>query len=311
MMIVPTESTARLAEQTDLQWIAGTYEQTQRMRVQTGERLRAMLQGRHNGAFVSPPPEDAATVLEQIRRGETTGPSHYLGRVYRLTATAEGEAQRAMRDVLEAHPTWPWLSGVKGVGATLACRLLARLDPVRATTPSAFWAYCGLATVPGREYACPTCGRRITQPVGFKVSGIHKRLRGSGRCTGQLQAGRGPDEGVRAAQPRPGRGERASYNPQAKTVCYLICVSFLRCGGAYSDWYRETRAELEATRPGWAKGRIHLTAVRKTQKLFLAHLWVVWREALDLSVTSPNPAAADAPWIDPWSMRSTATTRNS
>lgn len=289
--------------QRELRWIADAYEQAQRVRIQAGERLRAILQGRD----ASPDPGritcgDAGGVLEAIRRGECDGPSAFLADVYRLNAAAEEAAQAAMAGVLARHPTWPWLSEVRGVGHTLACRLLARLDPVRASRPSAFWAYCGLSTVPGQEYACSTCGRVVSQPVSYTVNGTHQRLGGRSRCTGTLRKRRGPDAGVRVAQPRPSKGERALYDREAKRTCYLVCVSFLRCGGPYAEWYRQTKADLEATRKGWAPGRVHLTALRKTEKLFLAHLWIVWREGLGLPVTEPNEGNGTVRWPGPWEM---------
>jgi hypothetical protein len=266
-----------------------------------GERIRAILQGRHD-ASSSTHAADAGEVLEQIRRGETDGPSDFLTRAYRLHASAEDEARAAMKEALALHPVWPWLEGVRGVGSTLACRLLARLDPLRAATPSGFWAYCGLGTVPAVEYSCRTCGRVVTQPVGFKVTGAHQRLRAPGRCKDQLRLNRGPTDGIRAAQPGPLRGQKLAYNREAKTVCYLIFVSFMRCRGAYADHYREVRAELAPDRPGWAKGKIHLAAGRRTQKLFLSHLWVIWRQAFGLPVTSPHPDGRDSKWLDPWRM---------
>jgi hypothetical protein len=289
-----------------LVWAADVYEQAQRTRVQVGERIRALLQGRQIGAEPSRQ-EDAAVVLKRILAGEDDGPSDFLTRAYRLHAAAEEEARGAMQAALECHPAWPWLGGVKGVGSTLACRLLARLDPVRASTPSGFWAYCGLGTVPAVEYACRTCGRVLAQPVEFQVSGIHQRLGAPGRCPDRLRPRRGPESGARAAQPRPLRGQRRPYNPEAKKVCYLTFVSFMRCRGAYSEYYREVRSGLEGSRPGWAKGKIHLAAGRKTQKLFLVHLWVSWRQAVGLRVTIPHPDNEDDRWLDPWRMHQNGT----
>lgn len=294
-------SPGALEAQRELRWIADAYEQAQETRVQTGERIRASLQGRVAGAAETAVLTEADEVLERIRRGESDGPSPFLARIYRLHASAEATARSAMAAALERHPAWPWLGDVRGVGPVLGCRLLARLDPVRAATPSSFWAYCGLGTVPGREYRCETCGRTVTQPDGFEVSGAHQRLGRPGRCPGRLRPRRGPEAGVRAAQPRYGPREHPSYSTDGKHICYLIVVSFLRCRSPYARVYRTARSELEDSRTGWAPGRIHLTAIRKTSKLFLTHLWVVWRKELGLPVARPHPAA-DGCHSDPWSM---------
>jgi hypothetical protein len=270
----------------DLRWIADAYEQAQRVRLETGERLRAILQGRDHrdgGART----DDAASVLAQIRAGEVDGPVPILGRTYRRHSEAERDLRRAMLTALSDHPAWPWLSRVKGIGPTLAARLLARLDVAKAPSPSSFWSYCGLATVPGVEYRCGTCGLRSSFPTRYRVRGPHNDARTGQKCSGQLEPIRGPDDGVRVAQPRPAAGERASYDQLAKKICYLIGVSFLRSGSAYERYYRRERAKLQRERPGWSDGRIHFAALRKMEKLFLAHLWAVWREGVGLPATTP------------------------
>ncbi|MBA2245574.1 MAG: transposase [Gemmatimonadetes bacterium] len=287
----------------EMRWIADAYEQAQRVRVQTGERIRAVLQARdETWRSAEPAAGDAETMLKQIRSGKSEGPVPLLGRTYRRHWEAEQEMAQAMRQALQDHPAWPWLEQVKGIGPTLAGKLVARLDATRADTPSAFWAYCGLATVPGVEYRCRTCGYTASFPESYRVSGAHTRLGGRGRCSGQIEVSR--TEGVRVAQPKPARGQRASYDQYAKKVCYLIGTSFLKSGGAYSDYYRREKAKLEAERPGWATARRHLTALRKTEKLFLSHLWLVWRAALDLPLTQPYAGAQQDPTeiTDPWAM---------
>jgi hypothetical protein len=43
-----------------------------------------------------------------------------------------------------------------------------------------------------------------------------------------------------------------------------------------------------------------MTALRKMQKLFLAHLWLVWREGIGLPVTRPSTTEAEC--LGPWAM---------
>lgn len=164
-----------------------------------------------------------------------------------MSSMIEGSRARE----IEAHVAWVWLSQVPGVTPTLAGGLLSRLEPELASTPSAFWSYCGLATV--------------AQP-----------------------------HGGRAAQPSRASGE-------LKRVCHALGTSLVRAGGAYARIYRQERARLDETRPAWACERKHLTALRKMEKLFLSHLWLVWREALGLSVTRPHQNDSRAA-IGPWEM---------
>lgn len=271
----------------DLRWLADAYEQAQRVRVDTGERIRAILQGRDARRDVTSDVPDPERVLAAIRKGEEDGPVPLLGRTFRRHAEEERELQRAMREAVATHPAWPWLSRVKGVGVTLAAKLLARLDVTRAPAPSSFWAYCGLATVPGIEYRCATCGLRASFPERYRVKGTHSRPGTSHPCDGSLVPHRGPETGIRVAQPRPAAGERAAYDMYAKKVCYLIGVSFLRSRSTYGAYYRTQRERMREERPGWTQGRIHFAALRKTEKLFLAHLWLVWRTALALPTIAP------------------------
>jgi hypothetical protein len=270
----------------DLRWIADSYEQAQRVRIETGERIRAILQGRDARAGDGVETDDAAGELAKIRSGESDGPVPILGRTYRRHAEEERDLRRAMTAALADHPAWPWMSRVKGIGATLAAKLLARLDVSKAPSPSSFWAYCGLATVPGIEYRCRVCGLRSSFPTRYRVRGSHMTPGSRAQCDGELVPVRGPDDGVRVAQPRPASGEKACYDQFAKKVCYLIGVSFIRSGSGYEQYYRRERAKLERERPGWTDGRLHFAALRKTEKLFLAHLWTVWREATGQSTAT-------------------------
>ncbi|MGH7505101.1 MAG: transposase [Longimicrobiales bacterium] len=275
----------------DLRWIADAYEQAQQVRIETGERIRAIAQGRDACDSDAREPVDAARLLADIRKGEGDGPVALLGRTYRRHWEAEQELRGAMTTALGEHPAWPWISQVKGIGATLAAKLLARLDVHRAPHPSSFWSYCGLATVPGIEYRCAVCGLRVSYPTRYRVKPAHTRADAKTACTGALEPARGPEHNVRVAQPKPAVGEKATYDRYAKKVCYLIGVSFIRTGSAYGAFYRRERARLEDKRRGWTGGRIHFAALRKTEKLFLAHLWVVWRRAEGLPDTTPYALA--------------------
>ena len=106
---------------------------------------------------------------------------------------------------------------------------------------------------------------------------------------------------ARVAQPRPSPGSRAPYDRDAKQLCYQLGMSLTRHGGAYARLYQEQRRRLDETRSTWPERRRHLTALRMTEKMFLAHLWLVWREALGLPVTRPY-AEGDRKPVGPWEM---------
>ena len=208
---------------------------------------------------------------------------------------------------LTAHPVWPWISRVRGVSAAVVAQLLERLDPTRAPTPSSFWSYCGLATVEGDSYRCASCGARITLASGRRPrAGAPHRAREGSACTGALDPDHGEEAGAgasrsRVAQPRPTPGARAAYDRDAKQLCYQLGMSLTKHGGAYARLYQEQRRRLDETRATWPERRRHLTALRMTEKMFLAHLWLVWREALGLPVTRPY-AEGDRKPVGPWEM---------
>jgi hypothetical protein len=294
----------------ELRWLADNYEQAQKLRIGIGERIRAVIQGRDE-TFVTVAEcdaEQADQVLADIAKGDTLGPVPMLGRSYRRYYDEEIATQKDMTDALHAHPTWPWLDKVKGMGPTLSCKILARLDIEQATYRSSFWKFCGLATVPGSLYRCDVCGMERGFPIGYKVTGKHQSLTertekdNPKQCKGSLVFI--TDEGIRVGEPKAARGERRSYDAYAKKVLYLIASSFLKAGGPYEELYRKQRARADLERPKWATGRKHFWALRKVEKLFLSHLWEVWREALNLPIGTPYVHAhlGHEQYIGPWEM---------
>ncbi|MFH1236634.1 MAG: hypothetical protein V1685_06950 [Parcubacteria group bacterium] len=86
---------------------------------------------------------------------------------------------------------------------------------------------------------------------------------------------------------RPVKGEKLHYNKRLKTACYLAGSSFLKSNSPYRAIYDEARVYYETNRPDWTKLHQHNASMRKMIKLFLAHLWVVWRTLENLPVREP------------------------
>jgi hypothetical protein len=294
-------SAASAFENRDLKWIASAFESAQAQRIRTGEEIRAQLRSQPGGdRFVAPHGStDVEALLSRIRAGASSSPSlASLGDEYRRQWHEERDLLRLLSERIALHPAWSWLERVRGVGPSLAARLLARLDIERAPTPSSFWSYCGLATVAAEIYRCEHCGYELSLPAGKVVRPAHRIPGTSQPCAGALAPA---EQGTRrVAQPRPSRGENAPYDREAKKLCYLIGISFVRQGESYRRYYNEQRARLDVAKPDWIPRRRHLTALRMTEKLFLAHLWLVWREKLGLPVTAPYADAAATP--RPWDM---------
>jgi len=268
----------------DLRLLYQLYEEAQRSRIAHGERLRALFQGRSFdgvGTIVGEPD----SLLKIIARGESVGAPRVLEKAYWRASEDESDAAAALRVTIESHPAWQWMSQQRGVGELLAARLLSRLDVARARTPSAFWAYCGLATIPGNSYQCPRCRLEVAMPVGYKLGDTHFTRAGSRLCSGHLELIEG--QATRVAPRRSFAGGRNSYDAHARKSCYLIGVSMLRCGSDYRSYYDAERERLAAERAGWTPKRSHLAALRKMEKAFLRDLWMAWRKAVNLPVVRP------------------------
>ncbi len=83
------------------------------------------------------------------------------------------------------------------------------------------------------------------------------------------------------------KGEKLHYNKHVKPVCYLIGMSFLKSRSPYSSIYYEAKEYYQGNRPEWTKLHIHFAAMRKMIKIFLSHLWQVWREMEGLPTSMP------------------------
>jgi hypothetical protein len=276
-----------------LGWTTEALEQARQMRVEAGLRI---LSAPDPGQAVAASSEQ---LLESIARKETTGPVPALAREYRQKIEQEREMRRILEELIQEHPAWLWLRDVPGVELISAGRLLSRLDVTRAPTPSAFWAYCGLATVPGVRHRCALCGFECALAEGSHPPASHMAVGTSEECVEVLQPVAGPSLG-RVAQPKPGAGSRSAYDMVAKTICYTIGGELRNAGHRYGKYYLQQRGALERSRFEWPSGRRHMTALRKMQKLFLAHLWLVWRQGMNLPITEPSPTEADH--LDPWAM---------
>ena len=97
--------------------------------------------------------------------------------------------------------------------------------------------------------------------------------------------------------------EARSYDASAKTICFLIGTSFSRQGGPYKLYYREAYQRYACRHPEWPTKHRVLAAMRLTVKLFLKHLWMVWREAegTPTDVTGPSDSIGE-PTPGPWDM---------
>jgi hypothetical protein len=157
---------------------------------------------------------------------------------YDRFAALERDLDRDIARLADDMPIVDRMIAVKGVGKTLAVKVVAMIDITRADTVSALWKF-----------------------AGYGVSDGHRD---------QLK-----------------KGQTAPYNTRLKTTCYLVGSSFLKTGSPYRRIYDDARAYYAANRPEWTDGHQHAAAMRKMIKIWLSHLWAIWREMEGLPVTEP------------------------
>jgi len=168
-----------------------------------------------------------------------------------------------MKRIVKEHPANHWFSNVKGIGDLNIGKVLAYVDIKEASTVSKLWRYAGFGCING-------------------------------------------------AAERMAKGEKLHFNKALKSMCWRLAKSLIRAKGAYYKFYCEEKKQIiekkqaeglevvpaaqiprkkgklvEGENGYFSLGHADMMAMRKMIKLFLAHLWQVWREAEGLETTKP------------------------
>lgn len=232
---------------------------------------------------------DAALAIEKLRVSSEVRQRHLARQGKKDPETDElHEHLKDLEDfvddrvahLIQIHPAYPWFSRVKGIGQENIGKVVAPIDIKKANTISAVWKFAGFSV---EEGVAP------------------KRRRGGGKL---------------------------EYNSQLRSMCWRLGSSLLRAKGKFYDYYLKEKDKyyqkyenqgvkiVRATglpkKDGKryepdnmiAEGHIHNMALRKAIKLFLACLWLVWREAEGLPVTKPYAIGVltHQSFIEPWEM---------
>ena len=232
---------------------------------------------------------DAALAIEKVRVASEVRQSHLArqGRqdpetdeLHRHLKDLEDFVDDRVADLIQSHPAYPWFSKIKGIGKENIAKVVALIDIEKADYISSLWKFAGFSVEDG---AAP------------------KRRRGGGKL---------------------------EYNSQLRSMCWRLGSSLLRANGKFYDYYLKEKDKyyqryenqrvkiVPATslpkKDGkryepdnmMTEGHIHNMALRKEIKLFLACLWLVWREAEGLPLTKPYAIGklGHKKYIDPWEM---------
>jgi hypothetical protein len=245
-----------------LNLLVGQYYDIQNHRIKAGNRIFALSE------FNGVPIEEANKVHLRIIGGTQEG-IKYAG-----LKDVEAVLAKEIKEIVDEHPLWTrWLKGIKGIGPILAGGWISGLaTPERFPNVAKLWAYCGYHTVPAdMKYA--------------------EKFKTNPRFADALAGGRIPalpdDQNLRMAAHRV-RGQRANWSSSLKTLGWKTGESFVKASkGQYRPFYDEQRAHYEQSRPETSDAHRFAMAKRKTVKLFLSHMWEVWRRIEGLPVTKP------------------------
>jgi len=194
------------------------------------------------------------------------------------------EVEEWLNDLLEGevkkNPAHSWFSKIKGIGPVNIGKVIGHIDIEKAVHVSNLWRYAGF---------------------GVNSDGKAERIT---------------------------KGEKLHYNKTLKSMCWRLAKSLIRAKGAYYDFYKNQKMTLtkrlenqgikiiESNKLPLEKGKrvekdgyyglghVDMQAMRKMIKLFLQHLWIVWREAEGLPTNKPyaHEKMGHQGYIDPSEM---------
>jgi len=222
--------------------LADSYEGIQKFRVAAEGRLRAMEQ------HVDETEETRIRMMERVKDFKEI----------------ENKLRLDMTYFLSKEPIYTeFFQNVKGIGPTLACKLLA-LDMDIDRELTSWNAYFGLVTHYWMAQCEDGCKRFYAKDPIKCLSLVGEKLK---ICDKPIVE----KEHIEHQAPKRKRGWRGFDNPRARKLIYLISTQFLKGGKFYKEQYYRFKEREVKTKKDWSKGRIDNSAKRKAVQLFLAH----------------------------------------
>jgi hypothetical protein len=202
-----------------------------------------------------------------------------------------------MKSLISEEPVWEhFLSHIPGIGQVLASNIIAMMPPEKYGSVSALWRNCGLHLI------CPVCTEEVEkrgEPKTYPVVADH-----DGLC---------PKCHRKGVSPKRKAGRSIDYNPKLLTLAWKIgdCLIKQKSPVYYDIYDNEKQRQLAINyEPGFlmkmyensygagkspykdeschlTQGHAHARAMRKMEKIFLQHYWVVSRKLAKLPVSEP------------------------
>lgn len=231
---------------------------------------------------------------------------------------AEATLKTTIKQMVTHYPIHVWLVNQKGIEHDMAAQLVGLIQDIeKFDNVSSLWSYCGYGVI--KICTNEKCGKKYLDPKDKDewIVKTSKRLKEQfDKKKGEK--GKAPDFNKNASdmlcsckKPSPKsvaqrkiKNTLLDYNPKLKSLCWRYSKQFVMQGDFYRAEYEKNRAEYETredlateakgkkgkeSKYGASKGTAHIDNMskRKMVKLFLSHLWAVWRELEGLSVSKP------------------------
>lgn len=268
--------------------VRGAYD-IQKLRIQMGNRIAAQFRSKLGLGPQQKEDDDkvAKPVLDAVRlsyRKLTNGAIDNLPRVksfkgddvissytelvlveqYMSLERSEAAHFRKLKHVLQEFPLYTeFLQGVRGCGEAMSGVIISEFDIHKCKYVSSMWKYAGLD---------------VAEDGGGR----------SRRSEHLVDREYVAEDGTTKTR------KSITFNPFLKTkLVGVLASSFLRAGGKYADVYAAYKHRLE-NHPKWkeaTKGHRHNAAMRYMVKIFIADLYVAWKELEGLPVYPPYEEA--------------------
>jgi rubrerythrin len=239
---------------------------------------------------------DAAVAVEKLRVASEVRQSHLTRQgkqdaetdeLHRRLSDLEDYVDGRVTELIRSHPAYPWFSRVKGVGGENIGKVIAPIDIERAKTISALWKFAGFAVEDGSAPRRVKGGGKLAynsqlRSMCWRLANSLKRAKG---CFYEYYI----REKEKYQERFLSQGLKILATPSGRWVCANCGASWARQRDISSCCDSpQIEKKLRQEPPGviWL-GHLDAMAVRKAIKLFLACLWLVWREAEGLPVTKP------------------------
>lgn len=270
---------------------------------------------------------DAALAIEKLRVAAEVGQTHLA--LQGRQDTERDELVRRLKDLeefvdgrvaylIQSHPAYAWFSRVKGVGKENIGKVVSPIDIEIADTISSLWKFAGFA--PDKD------GKAMRRVKGGGKLEYNSQLRSMCWRLGSalLKAGLRKQcvtckllVGEEKIKKNKGKCPNCGCSDFKTVAISNFGIYYLKEKDKYYQRYENQGIEIVPATSLPKKdgkryepddtiteGHVHNQAMRKMIKLFLACLWLVWREAKGLPVTKPYPIdrLGHNSFIDPWEM---------